>query len=149
MLHVTAAFLFVGSAVAAGILNGFAILSPRPSESALLLRLVRITLPIMFVGAFGTLAFGLSLWHERSYSLGAAWIWLSLALWVLSIALGAIGGRYQQRARELAERLAAEDDAPSDELRALLRDRRGNAYSYAAGLALLLILVLMIWKPGS
>jgi uncharacterized membrane protein len=149
MFHITAAFLLVGGAVAAGILNTIAITSARPSDSALLLRLVRTALPLMYIGALGTLVFGLVLWHDRSYSLGAAWLWLSLALWVLANALGGIGGRYQGRARKLAEQLAAKDDAPSDELRALLRDRRGNAYSYAAGLALLAILVLMIWKPGS
>jgi hypothetical protein len=49
----------------------------------------------------------------------------------------------------LAERLAADGDTPSGELRALLRDPRGNAPSYVAGAATLLILVLMIWKPGA
>ena len=33
------------------------------------------------------------------------------------------------------------------ELRALLRDPTGTAISYAAGLATLAILALMIWKP--
>jgi hypothetical protein len=34
------------------------------------------------------------------------------------------------------------------ELRALVRDPVGNALSYGSGLTLLLILILMIWKPG-
>ena len=147
MFHVTSAFLFVGGSVAAGILNLLAIRAERPSEAATLLRLIRTTLPPIFVGVAGTLVFGIWLWHEEHFSIGAAWIWISLALWVVASALGGIGGRHQQRSRELAERLAREGDAPSAELRALLRDPTGTAISYAAGLATLGILALMIWKP--
>jgi uncharacterized membrane protein len=149
MLHVTAAFFFVGGSVAAAILNTLAVRAERPSETAYLLRLVRVTLPVIGVGVAGTLIFGIWLWHEQHFSLGAAWIWISLVLWVLANALGGIGGRHQGKARELAERLAAAGDATTDELRALLRDRKGNAISWLAGVATLGILVLMIWRPGS
>jgi uncharacterized membrane protein len=149
MFHITAAFLFVGGAVAAAILNVLAVLSERPSDAALLLRLVRKTLPVIGIGVAGTLAFGIWLWHERGYSLGAPWIWASLSLWIATNALGGTGGRHQERSRKLAERRAAEGDTASAELRALLRDRRGSAVSYLAGVATILILVLMIWKPGS
>jgi uncharacterized membrane protein len=149
MLHVTAAFFLVAGSVSAGIFNALAIRSDRPSETAYLLRLVRVTLPAIGVGAAGTLIFGLWLWHEKHYSFGAFWIWASLALWVATNALGAIGGKHQERARKLAEQLAAAGDASSGELRALLRDRKGNAMSWLAGAATLGILVLMIWKPGS
>ncbi len=70
-------------------------------------------------------------------------------LWVIANALGGIGGRHQERSRKLAEQLAAAGDTSTDELRALLRDPKGNAMSWLAGLATLAILVLMIWKPGS
>ncbi len=149
MLHVTAAFFFVGGSVAAGILNGLSLRAERPSETAYLLRLIRFTLPVIGIGTAGTLLFGIWLWHERGYSIRAAWIWISLVLWVISNALGGIGGRHQERARELAERLAAAGDTSTDELRALLRDPKGNAMSWLAGLATVLILLLMIWKPGS
>ena len=149
MLHISAAFFLVGGSVAAGILNGLAIRTERPSETAYLLRLVRVTLPVIGLGAAGTLIFGIWLWHEKRYSIGASWIWASLVLWVATNALGGIGGKHQERARKLAEQLAAAGDASSAELRALLRDRRGNAMSWLAGAATLGILVLMIWKPGS
>jgi uncharacterized membrane protein len=147
MLHVASAFCFVGGSVAAGILNALAIRAERPSEAAALLRLIRVALPVVFVGVGGTLVFGIWLWHRLGFGIGAGWIWASLALWVVANALGGIGGRHQERSRELAERLAAEGDAPSSELRALLRDTKGTAVSYAAGIATLAILVLMIWKP--
>jgi uncharacterized membrane protein len=149
MFHITAAFLFVGGSVAAGVLNVLAVRAERPSEAAAMLRLVKATLPVIFVGVGGTLLFGIWLWHELHFSFGAAWIWISLVLWGVANALGGVGGRHQERSRELAERLAREGDAPSDELRALLRDPTGAAISYAAGVATLAILVLMIWKPGS
>jgi uncharacterized membrane protein len=148
-LHVTGAFFLVAGSVMAGTLNVLAIRSRVPSESAVLLRLIKRAVILIGVGVVLTLVLGLWLVHHAGYSYGAFWVWGAVVLWVISNALGGMGGRRQEKARELAERLAAESDAPSDELRALLRDPRGNAMSYGAGLATLLILVLMIWKPGA
>jgi uncharacterized membrane protein len=148
MFHVTAAFLLVAGSVAAGVFNTLAIRAERPSETAYLLRLVRVSLPFIFVGIAGTLIFGLWLWHEQDFGFGALWIWLSLVLWVVASALGGMGGKHQEHAREVAERLASTGDASDDELRAILRDPRGNAMSWLAGAATIAILVLMIWKPG-
>ena len=148
-LHVTGAFFLVGGSVMAGTLHVLALRSTLPSESAQLLRLIRTTVIFIGIGAVLTLVLGLWLVHNVGYSYGAFWVWGAIVLWLISNALGGIGGRQQQQARVLAERLAAEGDTPSNELRALLRDPRGNAPSYVAGVATLLILVLMIWKPGA
>jgi uncharacterized membrane protein len=147
MLHIASAFLLVGGSVAAGILNWLATRADRPSEAASLLRLIRVVLPLIYAGVLGTLVFGIWLWHRLGFPLGTGWIWASLVLWVATNALGGIGGRHQERSRQLAERLAADGDAPSAELRALLRDPKGTAISVAAGATTLAILVLMIWKP--
>ncbi|HZP73632.1 MAG TPA: DUF2269 family protein [Gaiellaceae bacterium] len=149
MFHVASAFCFVGGSVAAAILNFLAIRAERPSDTAVLLRLIRRTLPVVFAGVLGTLVFGIWLWNCLGYSLGAGWIWGALVLWIAANALGGIGGRHQERARKLAERLAVSGDASSGELRALLRDPKGLAVSYLAGAATIGILVLMFWKPGS
>jgi uncharacterized membrane protein len=149
MLHVTAAFLFVGGSVAAGILNTMAIRSERPSETAYLLKSIRLTLPVIGLGSITALLLGIWLWHEAGYGIDAWWIWAALVLWVLANALGGRGGRHQEKTRELAEELAAKGDASTEELKALLRDPQGLALSYLAGLATLLILILMIWKPGA
>ena len=146
-LHITAAFFFVGGSVSAGVLNAIAVRAERPSETAALLRLVRRVLPVIFIGVAGTLVFGIWLWNCAGYSIGTAWIWISLALWVVASALGGVGGRHQEHARELAERLAAEGDVSNDELKTILADRKGNAVSWAAGVATLAILALMIGKP--
>jgi uncharacterized membrane protein len=149
MLHIAAAFCLVGGSTAAAILNGLSIRADRPSETAFLLKLIRRVLPVIFAGVIGTLVFGLWLWHDLGFGFGTGWIWAALVFWALASALGGAGGRHQERARELAERLAAQGDAPSDELRAILRDPKGLALSYAAGVATITVLVLMIWKPGS
>src|SRR6266540_352646 len=73
----------------------------------------------------------------------------SLGLWLASMILGGLGGRTARHARLLAERLAAEGDRPSDELRGLVGHRPSLLLSYASTAAILAIIVLMVWKPGA
>jgi uncharacterized membrane protein len=148
-LHVSGAFLLVGGSVVATVCNVLAQRTERPSEIALFLGLVRTSLPLIGVGSLGTLVIGLWLVHHVHYSWGDFWVWGAILLWLVIGALGGMGGRVQTRARKLAERLAVDGDAPSAELTALARDRRANLFNYGAGLATVLILVLMIWKPGA
>jgi uncharacterized membrane protein len=149
MLHIAAAFLLVGGSTAAAILNVLAIRSEKPSEAAALLGLIRRALPLIFAGVLGTLVFGIWLWHNLGFGIGTGWIWAALVFWALATALGGRGGRHQEHTREVAEREAAAGDTMTAELRALLRDPKGLALSYGAGVATLAILVVMIWKPGS
>jgi uncharacterized membrane protein len=148
MLHVTGAFFLVSGSVSAGVLSVLAQRAERPSESALLLRLIKTAVIVIGIGTATTLIFGLWLWHELGFGIGTGWIWASIVLWVIASALGGIGGKHQERSRELAEQLATAGDTMTDELRALLRDRRGNALSWLAGAATIAILVLMIWRPA-
>ncbi|MGN6797531.1 MAG: DUF2269 family protein [Gaiellaceae bacterium] len=149
MLHIAAAFLLVGGSTTAAILNVMAIRAEKPSETALLLGLIRRALPLIFAGVLGTLVFGIWLWHDLGFGFGTGWIWAALVFWALASALGGRGGRHQEQVREVAEREAAGGDTMSAELRAMLRDPKALALSYGAGVATLAVLVLMIWKPGS
>ena len=148
MFHITGAFFLVGGSVAAGVLNVLSVRAPRPSETALYLRLIRTVLPVIGIGSIATLVFGLWLVHELGFAFWSFWIIAALVLWAVSGALGGVGGKHQERARVKAEQLAAAGDTSDDELRAILRDPRGQAMSWLAGLATLLLLVDMIWKPG-
>jgi hypothetical protein len=95
------------------------------------------------------LAFGLWLVADlRFVKWTDAWVITAIILWFVANALGSNGGRRDRHARELAERLAAEGDRPSPELRAMMRDPVTLAMSWGSGLVVLVILVLMIWKPG-
>jgi uncharacterized membrane protein len=148
-LHVTGAFLFLGGGAAAGILNARAWHAERPSEVALLLTLIqKVALPAIGLGSLATLVLGIWLVHHAGYSYGSFWVWAAIVLWVVAGGLGARGGRYQTKAGVEAGRLAESGDTMTPELRAMVRDPVGNALSYGSGLVLLLILILMIWKPG-
>jgi uncharacterized membrane protein len=146
-IHVSGAFLLMGGALMAAVLNIAAQQRERPSEVALLLGLTRFAVIGISVGLLLTLAIGLWLVSEADYGYGDTWIVVSLVLWVVGSALGSRGGRRERETRVMAERLAGEGDLPSPELRARVRDPVTLALSYGSGLAILAVLVLMIWKP--
>jgi uncharacterized membrane protein len=149
-LHVTGAFLFLGGAVVAGALNVAAQRAARPSEIALFLALARFAVIAIAVGALLSLVLGLWLVHDDAgFSYGQTWIVLALILFVVALGAGQVGGRRDRQTRELAERLAAASDQPSDELRTRLRDPLSLVLSWGSGAAVVAILALMIWKPGA
>src|SRR5438034_1139176 len=149
--HVTGAFLLIGGTVVAGVLTLAAIRRERPSEIAALLGLIRISLPFIYAGVALTLVFGLWLVHEagQGYSYGDAWVIAAIVRWILANAPGGAVARRQEEVRQLALRLSTEGDVASPELRARLVDPVALALSFASGLAVFAVLVLMIWKPGS
>jgi uncharacterized membrane protein len=148
-LHVSGAFLVLGGAVMAGIFNFAALQRERPSEIAVLFRLARVAVVAIGAGMGLTLVFGLWLVHNAGYGWGETWIVLALVLWVLANAMGGVGGGREKQTRQLAEQLAAEGDAPSQELSARLRDPMWLALSWGSGIVVIAILALMIWKPGA
>jgi uncharacterized membrane protein len=148
-LHMTGAFLVLGGAAMAGIFNVAALRRERPSEIAVLFRLTRLAATSVMIGMTVALAFGLWLVADLGYvHWSDAWIIIALILWVVANALGSSGGRRERRTRELAQQLAAQGDQPSAELRARLRDPVTLALSWGSGAVIVVILGLMIWKPG-
>jgi hypothetical protein len=147
-LHLLGAFaLFAGAAVA-GTLQIGAMRRERPSEILALLRLTRVGVALVGLGALFTLGFGIGLAQHLGLGLSPAWIQASLGLWVAAMALGGIGGRSARHARHLAERLAAEGDQPSAELRSLVAHRPSLWASYASSILIVVIVVLMVWQPA-
>jgi uncharacterized membrane protein len=149
VFHMTGAFLLLGGVVFGGIFSIAAFRRERPSEIVVLFRLVRIAVGSISLGMLLTIVFGLWLVADLEFvKWGDAWVILALVLWVVANALGGIGGRREKTTRELAERHAAEGDAPSAEVRARMRDPVTLALSWGSGLVVLAILAVMIWKPG-
>jgi uncharacterized membrane protein len=138
---------FAGGAVAATLQLG-ALRRERPSEILALLRLTRVGVLLVVVGAVLTIAFGIALASHLGYGMSPAWIQAALGLWLASVVTGAIGGRTAREARYRAEELAAAGDLPDDGLRALVAHRPSLVLSYVSGLLLVAILALMVWRPG-
>jgi uncharacterized membrane protein len=149
LVHILGAFLVLGGSIVAGVLHLVATRRERPSEIALLLRLIRPMVALVGVGMVLVLAFGLWLVDDAGYRYCDAWVIAALVLLVLSGALGSRGGRKLRHARELAERLAMDGDRASPELHAAVTNRQALILSYASFLALVAILVLMVFKPGA
>ncbi len=148
-LHVTGAFLFLGGGVLAAIVSVIARGQTKPSEIAALLRIARIAVPLVGVGAILTLTLGFALvGHGHEFRLSAPWVLLAIILWIAAMALGGIGGKADRETRQLAERLASEGDQPSAELSARLRNPKNLILSRGSGVLVIIILALMVWKPG-
>lgn len=146
--HLLGAVAFFAGAAVAGTLQLAAIRAERPSEIHALLRLTRVGVVLVGIGALLTLVFGIALAEHEGFGLSPAWIQAALGLWVAAMALGGYGGRTARHARHLAERLAAEGDAPSPELHALVSARGPLWASFASGSMLFAILALMVWQPA-
>ncbi len=147
-LHVSGAFLLLGGGVFATVFNLSAQRSERPSEIALFLGLTRIAVVAIAFGALLTLVVGFWLVSDQDASFSEAWLVLSLILWFAAVWAGQMGGTRDRQTRLLAEELAAGDDVATPELRDRLRDPRTLALDYGSGLMLVVVLALMIWKPG-
>ena len=83
------------------------------------------------------------------YGYGQAWVIAAIVLWFVGNAMGGQGGTREKATRELAQRLAAEGDAPSAELRARMRDPLTLFLSYGSAVLIVAMLVIMVWKPGA
>jgi hypothetical protein len=147
--HLAGAFAFFAGGAVAGVLQHAAIRRNRPSEIVVLLRVARSGVVLVVIGALLTLGFGLALAEHEGFGLSVAWTQAALGLLLAAMALGAYGGRTARHARYLAEQLAADGDRPSAELRSLLAARGPLLASYLSTAFLVVIVVLMVWKPGS
>jgi uncharacterized membrane protein len=150
IFHVAGAFLVLGGAMLAGIFNVAAMRRERPSEIVALYRLTQIAVRSITLGMFVALAFGIWLVADLDFvKWSDAWVIVALILWVVASALGGAGGRREEQTRRFAEQLAGEGDEASTELRARMRDPITLSLSWGSGLAVIAILAVMIWKPGS
>jgi len=148
-LHLAGVLLFVGGSVAAALLRLAAMRRQTPSEIALLLRAVRPVVPIVAGGLVVTIAAGFWLASELGISLSATWLTLTFVLIGWMLAVGAAAGRQDRKTRELAERLAADGDAPSALLTRRLRDPLNLVPNASMLIAVVAIVALMVWKPGA
>ena len=151
-LHVLTAFALVAALVVFWIIGIVARNVDRPVESLRYFRVAQPANVLVVVGTLGTLVFGIWLAIERdAYQVWDGWILAALVLWAVASETGRRGGLPYMEAKKLAERLAAEGraDEPSPELHAKLKDRNAMMLQALSSLAVLLLLLDMIYKPGA
>jgi uncharacterized membrane protein len=150
-LHVLSALLMVGGTMVYWTILVAGWRVDRPSIAAAFFRVAR---PVdVLVPAASVVALALGIWlaiYVDGYEVWDPWIVAAIVLWIVYVLTGSRTGRIFARAGERARELVGRgEDAPSSELNALLRSREGLAFHTVSSVALLVILVLMIWKPGA
>ena len=119
----------------------------RPSEIALLMRAVRPAVPVVGVGLLVAVGAGFWLADRIGLDLGAGWLTWTFVLLAWLAVVGVVAGRQDRHTRELAERLAADGDVPSEELSRRLRDPLNLVLNASMLAAIVAIVALMVWKP--
>jgi uncharacterized membrane protein len=147
--HLLGAFVFVAGVVVAGVAHAAARRCRDPNEIALLLGLARVAVLLVGLGAAVVLAFGLWLVDLSGHSLREPWLVAALSLFAVALILGAAGGRKPRQARRLAARLTESGREASSQLYRLLGDRPSAAANYLAALMIVIIIALMVWRPGT
>ncbi|MBB4664761.1 DUF2269 family protein [Conexibacter arvalis] len=112
-----------------------------------LLRLARTGVLLAAPAALLVVGAGAWLVSIQHLAWDTGWLRTAIALFVVSLVLGAAGGRRPRQARELAERLRTDGRPPNDALRALLDDRASLLANAASAIAMLVVLWLMVAKP--
>ncbi len=147
LLHLVGVVLYFSGLVLAAAALAAGRRRERPSEIAALLGLARTGVVLVAVGVLAVVACGFWLVSVRDLEFGTGWLDASLALLVVSLVLGGVGGQAPKRARKLAVQLAEQGDARTPELDRLLRNPLATATNHTAALASVAILVLMVWQP--
>jgi len=150
-LHVLSAFAYVAGMIVFWVL----IVAVRKTDTAdgtiRMAPVVKVGTIGTGAGAAGTIVFGLWLtFSYGGYDIWNFWIIAALVLWAIAGGLGGQTGKESQRGMDKARELeAAGQTGPNAELLEINRTQRGLMLHTVASIALLLILIDMIWKPGA
>jgi hypothetical protein len=150
--HIATAFALVAALVTYWIVAVAARGVDRPIDSVRYFRIVKPANVLVIVGTVGTLLLGIWLAIDAdAYQVWDGWVLGAIVLWAISAGTGQRGGKTYAEAQQLAERLVSDGrgDEPSAELTARLQDRNAIVLNIVSSLAVLLILIDMIYKPGA
>lgn len=150
-LHLLAAAALVGAMVMFTVMIVAARRVDRPAEVLALRPLMRVSSIVVVIGSLGVVIFGVWLAIElEAYQVWDGWVIAAIVLWAIASETGRRAdpefAKLFDKAKELR---AAGSTEPSPELRALGRTQRGVMLHGIASLAVVLLLVDMIWKPGA
>jgi hypothetical protein len=151
-MHLLSAFALVGALVMFSIAIVSVRNADRPSQAIAIAPVVKVGNIAVSIGILGTIVFGI--WLAISldrYSIFDFWVIAALVLWAIGAETGRRSGAEYDRAFARARELAAagKADEPSPEFATEIHSRRGGLLHLIATVAIALILVDMIWKPGA
>lgn len=136
-LHMLGAFAMVGASVVYWAVILAARRAERPTSLTPAFAPANVAI---LAGSLLTVVFGIWLAiYLDGYELWDGWILAALVLWAVSVELGRRGG----------DDLSAAKKSGDAALAAALRNTRTTLMLLGSSIALLVILVLMIWKPGA
>jgi drug/metabolite transporter (DMT)-like permease len=149
--HVLSAFAYVAAIVLFWVLIVAVRRIDTPEETLRMEPIVRVGNIAVGIGAVGTIVIGIYLaFAVDSYAIWDGWIIAALVLWAVSAALGQrTGAAYMQGMNKAKELDAAGEKGPNPALLALNRTQTGLMLHAVTSLAVLLLLLDMIFKPGA
>ena len=150
-VHVLSAFAYVAGLVLFWVLVVAVRRVDTPEETLRMEPIVKVGNVAVGIGAVGTIVVGVYLaFAVDGYAIWDGWIIAALVLWAVAGGLGQrTGVAYMQGMNKAKELDAAGKTGPDQELLALNRTQTGLMLQALASLAVLLILVDMIFKPGA
>jgi hypothetical protein len=150
-LHLLSAFAMVSAAVLFWILIVVSQRMDTPAATLQLSPVARVGGAVVAAGSVGTIVFGVWLAISlEAYQVWDGWVIAAIVLWAIAGEAGRRTGLVYTAAMNCAEELhTAGSTGPSEELLALNRTRAGILLHALTTLALLLLLLDMIWKPGA
>ena len=150
-LHLLSAFAMVAAIVLFWVAVFVVRRTELPEQMASVARLMPVGTAAVGIGSIGTIVFGI--WLAISLDnvkVWDGWVIAAIILWAITAEVGRRSDvAYQPALARARELVAAGQTAPNAELTSLARTSRGLMLHSIATVALLLILIDMIWKPGA
>ena len=150
-LHVVSAALLVAGMVLFWVLIVAGRNLDTPEGTLSFVPIARVGNAAVGIGMGGTILLGVVLaFSYGGYDIWDGWIIAALVLWVIGAALGQrTGAEYMKAPNKARELQAAGQTGPNGELLALNRTSRGLLLHTLTSVAVALIVIDMIWKPGA
>ena len=150
-LHVLSAFAYVGGVVLFWILIVVVRTIDTPEATTRMEPIVKVGNAAVVIGAIGTIALGIWVaFALDGYAIWDGWIIAALVLWAAAGAFGQRTGVAYMRGMTKAKELeAAGQTGANAELLALNRTNDGVVLHFLTSVAVLLMLLDMIFKPGA
>jgi hypothetical protein len=150
-IHLLSAATLVGALVMSWILT-VALRSVETADTTLSFnRVAMVAATAIGVGLVGAIGFGIWLAILRdAFHVWDGWVIAAIILWcIATAAIVRAVAEYRKPAEKARELIASGQTGPSDELAALNRSSTGLLLRALASLAIVLIVIDMVYKPGA